>query len=146
MSHQKDIPSLPRHNACPPPHTFLCCPLDFQYVPSFSHFSIDISIIPLPTFLPIPPSTLAPIPPSTLAPIPPSTLSPIPPSTLLPILPSTLLLIPPSILSPIPLSTLLLIPPSTLLPISTGSRCAQLVDGIVASGPDLSAGEENGGV
>ena len=36
LSHPKDIPSPPRHNTCPPPHTFLCCPLDCQYVPSLS--------------------------------------------------------------------------------------------------------------
>ena len=47
LSHQKDIPSFPRHNACRLPHTFLCCPLDCQYVPFLFHFSIDAPINPL---------------------------------------------------------------------------------------------------
>ena len=32
LSHPKDASSPPRHNACPPPHTFFSCPLDCQYV------------------------------------------------------------------------------------------------------------------
>ena len=129
----KDIPFTPRHNNCPSPHTFLCCSLDCQYVPSLSHSSIDPPINPSIDPLVNPsidpranpyidpranPSTLLTTPPSLLSSIPPSTLSLITPSTLSPI------------------------PPSTLSPISAGPSCAQLVDGIVASGPDLSAGGE----
>ena len=146
LSHQKDIPSFPRHNACHPPHTFLCCPLDYQYVPFLSHYSIDTPINPSLIFSPIPPSTLSPNPPSTLSTIPPSNLSWIPastfssistsnlstilPSNLPPIPPLKLSRIPSSTLSPISPSTLSLIPPSTLSPICARPSCAQLVGDI----------------
>ena len=117
LSHQKDIPSFPRHNACHPPHTFLCCPLDYQYVPFLSHYSIDAPINPSLIFSPIPPSTLSPNPPSTLSTIPPSNLSRIPASNLASIQQSNLSPIPPSNLSSISTSNLSTILPSNLPPI-----------------------------